>query len=454
MATDAASKHSILTASGWPVPWREVVRDWLGEIDIHLPADSLRGEFRLLGILASHRSREESLNPWWETALESALIHAKHSDRILFFSGASPYADRLRHASQRFGLPFLVLCHRTDDASNSVPGTILLRHRGNPLPNRAALPESKIEDRAIAILSHQVFGLHVRPEGKISRLLEERLAEPLMTPGSTIVAMQERGLSRKTSGSLLRLSQQGAVLWMLPKTAPISSHSWSDDGLTRTCHTSTSPSTRMPFGPASNRLLDSGEYLIHFTRGRQGAWPDQSQENLFDEAIRMRWSSQQRPLDTLRRILATQRLLASSYLRRGSIRTVCFTAQSFRTMLDRRNFQSHLGRWDWEPYGIAIRKEWLTAHGARPVRYLDPRIIATLSPAEQAFTQPQHPYDAINKHRDWSEEQEWRVENDIRLCHIPADAAFLFVHHRNEAASLAYGSRWPIVYLSRETCTQ
>jgi hypothetical protein len=203
----------------------------------------------------------------------------------------------------------------------------------------------------------------------------------------------------------------------------------------------------MPYGPASSNLLNSEEFLVHFTRGRQGTWPDQSQDHVFDEAIRLEWYALKAPLHTLQRILSTQRLIASSYLRRGSVRTVCFTAQSIRSMLEHREFQSHIGRWDWEPYGIAIRRSWLADRGARPVRYLPGDMLSSLPIEEQAFGQP---FPKDDRHRDWSIEREWRVKDDIRLCQIPADQAFVFVQSRSEAMILSSLSRWPIVFLSRD----
>jgi hypothetical protein len=432
----------------WPVAWATVLPDWLGDIEIALPGQTCFSKPGLLGILASHRSREEPLTASWEHALESALLLAKQSQRVLFFSATSPYADRLRHACERFGLPYLELRRSDADDVAIPPKTALLRCVGNPLPNHPNLVESPIEDRAIAILSHQLFGLHVRQGGKVARLMEARLVEPSMTPGTTLVAIRDssgvdRTSSRRVVAAPVRLSEQGAVLWIPKESTTHWGATEPDAGWG--CRSTPPRSTRMPFGRASANLLHSEHFLIHFTRRRHRAWPDQSESDLFDEAIRLAWDSPRRPLQTLRRILATQRLIASHFLRRGSARTVCFTAQSLHAMLEMRGFQSHLGRWDWEPYGIAIRRAWLVAHGARPVQYLHPNQIASLSPDEQTFAQPL-PKD--DRHRDWSAEREWRILEDVRLCHIPADQAFLFVHHRHEAAALSSWSRWPIVFIS------
>ncbi|MFN6161193.1 MAG: hypothetical protein ACK5AC_02310 [Planctomycetota bacterium] len=448
--TRHASAGTWMPLQDWPVAWATALPDWLGDMEIALPAENCFSKPGLLGILASHRRREEPLTAWWEHAMESALLLAKRSQRVLFFSATSPYADRLRHACERFGLAYLELRRSDTDDRVASPKTVLLRCVGNPLPNQPNLADSPIEDRAIAILSHQLFGIHVRQGGKVAALIEARLGEPSMTPGTTLVAIRDssasaRNSSRRVVAAPVQLSKQGAVLWMPKESTTRWQTTEPDAGWG--CRLTPPRSTRMPFGHATANLLHSKHFLIHFTRRRHRAWPDQSESNLFDEAIRLEWDSARKPIQTLRRILTTQRLIASHFLRRGSARTVCFTAQSLHAMLEMRGFQSHLGRWDWEPYGIAIRRAWLVAHGARPVQYLHPDQIASLSPDEQTFAQPL-PKD--DRHRDWSAEQEWRILEDVRLCHVPADQAFLFVHHRHEAAALSSWSRWPIVFISSD----
>jgi hypothetical protein len=404
---------------------------------------------RLLGIVASHRTRDDPLHAGWEKALESALSFAKRSGRSLFFSSESPYADRLRHACDRFSVPFVELRCVDGEASEACidrasRSAISLVCTGNPLPGRPTFPESRVEDRAIVILSQQLFAMQVRDHGRIMRLIEARLAEESMIPGSTMVHTRFSSKTKRRSGAAIRLLQKGAVLWLLPteasaglSTARRVAPSWG-------CRLRTSPSTTMPYGRASNQLLHSNDYLIHFTRSRQGAWPDQSRADLFDEAIRMDWHEAAPPLHSLHRILFKQRLVASSFLRRGGMPSVCFTAQCLAEALRRREFQPHLGRWDWEPFGIAICRRTLEQLGARPVRYLPTREIESLPAEDQAFAQP---LARDYRHRDWTTEQEWRILNDLRLTLIPADRALVIVRSPRDARMVSPWSRWPIVYV-------
>lgn len=445
LATPRTSVATTLPLRQWPVPWFRSCEEWLGECEFELPPGLWCSGLHLLGIMSSHRSRFEPLSAAWERALESALGIAKRAQLTVFFASCTPYADRLRHACDRFGLQGLELRFR-DEEKVDESGVATLRYSGNPLPHRSSIADIPIEDRAIAILSHQLFVLKARRGGKIARLIEMRLREESMTSGSTLLAVRQGSGRRAGNATARGLSERGAVLW-IPKDSA------SDDCETTVglkawgCRHRPFPPTQMPFGRSSSSLLDSDEFLVHFTRGRGGSWPDQSISQLYDEAIRLEWSGENSPLLSLQRILVTQRLFASSQLRRGPIRTVCFTARSIQSALNLRAFQSHLGRWDWEPYGIAIRRTWLAARGARPVQYAHPDEIHHMPISQQAFAQPL-PVD--DRHRDWSIEQEWRIQDDVRLSSIPPDQAFLFVRTRQDAKLMSPWSRWPIVYIDRD----
>ena len=153
--------------------------------------------------------------------------------------------------------------------------------------------------------------------------------------------------------------------------------------------------------------IDSTEYAIHWTRRRHGAWPDQSDPEYLDDLIFRRDSSDHHALSSLRRILMTQRLISSNALTRASTPVVCFADVRLTEIKERRTFRSHLSRWDFEPYGIAIRKNALERHGARAVIYGDERVWDGLADPDRPFFQLASDPDA--KH-------DWRSEHEIRVC--------------------------------------
>jgi hypothetical protein len=66
----------------------------------------------------------------------------------------------------------------------------------------------------------------------------------------------------------------------------------------------------------------------------------------------------------------------------------------------------------YEPYGVAVRKEWLFAQGGRPVIYDEPDAFDRLPSGERYRFIPYNPADGI----DFTWEREWRIKTDhLRL---------------------------------------
>ena len=57
------------------------------------------------------------------------------------------------------------------------------------------------------------------------------------------------------------------------------------------------------------------------------------------------------------------RLIASSEFVRGETPVVSLTAVPLGEIRTLRTYRSHLSRWDFEPYGICIRRDWLQRRG-------------------------------------------------------------------------------------------
>ncbi len=219
----------------------------------------------------------------------------------------------------------------------------------------------------------------------------------------------------------------------------------------------------------SRSVMESEKYLIHCTRARQGRWPDQSKTSYFDEMMNRSESSndQASPYDTLRRILMQSRLLATHHLQKSDQATVSFSNVPLLELLSRRTFRSHLGRWDWEPYGIAVQRDFLEAMGARPVVYCSSNEIFNVAPENRVWMHPAgsrkkeerssecagnakafpDSLTAIEGHGHWSKEREWRLNADLHLASIPSDKAFIFVPGLEEALALATISRFPVMIL-------
>ena len=146
------------------------------------------------------------------------------------------------------------------------------------------------------------------------------------------------------------------------------------------------------------------------------------------------------------RILKKRRITATQYLKRCQHDSVSLTAVPLRELLSRRHYQSHLKRWDWEPYGIAIRRSVAgELFGAAAVQYLSTAEYRKL-PAERRFLfQPTGTRDGS---QDWTTEREWRCPVDVRLSRLSLVDGFVFVPTISEAMLVQRVSSLPVLVVA------
>jgi hypothetical protein len=200
--------------------------------------------------------------------------------------------------------------------------------------------------------------------------------------------------------------------------------------------------------PAPVRKLPRVEdwpYLTHCTRRRPGPWPDEDERHYLDDLILDRRGADHSAFAALWRIVQTRRLLATSDLLRGDVPAVCWTAVPLGELPQLRAFRSHLGRWDFEPYGVCVLRSWLEERGARPVIYGDEEVWQQLAQAQRPFFQKSHARSPSGHMTDWTLEREWRQLGDADLHLLPAAAGFVFVPTAAQARALAAISPWPVI---------
>lgn len=418
----------------FPVPWASHLPDLVGNVVFHLDLkESKRLPEVWLGVVSSHASKFDFARPLWQKSLFAALQLASHQRWGVMFAWDGPCAAVVRHTCSRLSLPFLEV--QTGDAKKSVKtnttprsgsiGVLRLIESGK---ERQRIP---ISDRAVVMMADRVFAVEVRRGGKIDALLNARLGCPKVPSASTYLPIHI-GESGQNSGIDHReWLGKGAVGWIVQ-----------DDESSKclsSCRRLVPQTLKQPI-LGLTKMNEATDFFVHCTRSRSGPWPDQTLAQFHDEIIQAPWQSWPSPFQSLERILLQQRLIATNNFRRGDLSTVCFSAKPLRQLLGMRRYQSHIGRWDWEPYGIMIRREWLLERGVREVKYISHQEAKKRSPIELAYSQ------IVNSDAtDWSVEQEWRLEGDLRLAEIPSSKALVFVPTFEEARALQSYSRWPIV---------
>jgi len=190
--------------------------------------------------------------------------------------------------------------------------------------------------------------------------------------------------------------------------------------------------------------IDQSQYLLHWARRQTNAWPDQDPEAHLDQLIFGSTEDRYQEVMTLCRIIASNRLIGAAQLTRDPAPVVCFTAVPVGELPNRTVFRKHLARWDFVPYGLAIRKSVLQSAGCKKVIYGDDSDWQSLSSNDRPWFQLQS---SKNGKIDWTMEQEWRLVGDFDLSKVGADDAFAFVKNQTDAERLSEICRWPIVVL-------
>ncbi|MCY2973515.1 MAG: hypothetical protein NTW52_02485 [Planctomycetota bacterium] len=452
---------------------------------------------RWLAIVASHRQSNRETSSAWREAIESAMRRCGAEELTLLLCRETPLGDYLLHAAKRFELSILELLipppHESysnwesknrslHKLANGPPDSqaILrisplieepLRAGGNR--NIVSLDNTDVQgplaDVAMIALADFVHAIDVRKNGRVDRILRHRLTASIHQLGSVAVDLTPPAEDAPRSNTMMELMDLGAIGWYRPSKYDLPSPMVSADEPIISAQESLIPNrddrqynspsrvgsrANQAFSPVfSNRLVTSKtigpvdsqwSYLTHCTRSPNGPWPDQSLAGYYNEMLTE--VDHSHPLDALIRILEQQRLIATSYLKRTDVATVSMSEVPLQELLSRRNFQRHLHRWDWEPYGICVRRSWLTQRGCRPVAYGTKFDFQKLPREDQPF------FHVIPDGTAWKEEREWRIAEDLRLADIPAKDAFVFVPSVSEGRRVSSISRFPVMIV--ESCIE
>ena len=317
------------------------------------------------------------------------------------------------------------------DVPNSVTGEAFsLADASGWCDASSKLGELPLSDRMLIAAADQVVALQVRPNGNLHQLLRARLTNSAWPTASVWLALGEAFVPAEVAVELQSLGAVG--WWLFVEHVSNVLESQPEAGTLETCP------TRLPW--------PDGDYLVHWTRRRDGPWPGESEADFIDGLLLSRDAISHSAFAALSRIVQQRRLIASAAGIRGDDAVVSFSARPLHELTQQRQFRAHRGRWDCEGYGLCIRRDWLQARGAKPVLYGDDAEWAALSNSDRPFfqlktTRSRNGAKAI----DWSQEAEWRVPHDLDLSEAGRDELVLFAPTHEEAQQLAAISPWPVL---------
>lgn len=283
-------------------------------------------------------------------------------------------------------------------------------------------------DELVIMIADEVTALSVRRGGRIESSLIRRVKE--REDASTRLAIGDE-TTPKVASALLDQGVLG-VYWCSPR----------DD--VEASGTNASPEVSVDDAKTidAHWLLEPSQWLVHCTRGRSGPWPGETRRQ-YQDAILLGDDPLPRhtPIAALQRIIRCGRLMGSAVATAHKTPVVCFSAVDVRELVARRCFRSHLGRWDYESYGISIRRCAAERIGAKPVIYLDDQDQGRRDPADEFRTHP------VGKNFDWQREQEWRIQGNVDLTQLSADDVRVFVPSNDELNNLTDYHGWTYTVL-------
>ncbi len=433
---------------GFPGPRQASVADAIGDRFIWWPGGVPARQ--TVAIISSRlQPRQQVLAPWLR-AFRSACRELDEASEMLVSAEKTCAWPFVRRAAVHKRMPLLQIheppprlswqtwfkqCSRPPDES----GSFQLHAAFLSPPLQSVLEDLPLRDRYLVATADRVVVCHVRRGGHLESLV---------------------GAICKHSPQRVQVAVDGGLV------AEELLQEWSDLGcrFLESDREQLEPKARRPFltdlrppdlidptqPPTIDTLvpLNTGEFLTHCTRRPPGPWPDQSCEEYIDELILEPGSADRTALDALVRIVSQRCLLASHAAIRGKTPAVCFTARHPLELRPLRTYRPHRCRWDFEPYGLCIRRRVLQQLGTQPSIYGDDTTWRSLAAAERPFFQRRFSNTrGRGRQIDWSVEQEWRHLGDLDLSQLQVADVVLFVPTIGEATYLSSISCWPVAVL-------
>ncbi|MGB7343106.1 MAG: hypothetical protein WBD20_02740 [Pirellulaceae bacterium] len=322
-------------------------------------------------------------------------------------SAIEPWATR---AAELFGVPAIKLhIDETGDQANEYGLQVTIT-------GQAKLSR----DWVTVFLADRVDAVYVRSSGNIFAALQSRMAT--LHDATTRVAVTS--LANCAAKSLIQAGAVGLI-----EVGSSDENQFQD---------SNDPMPVDDFDRAAEWMHSEGEWLVHCTRACVGPWPGQTEHQYRDELILGDDPSPRTPLDTLLRIIRSRRLIAGAIASSRAYPVVCFSAVALSDLLVSRSYRPHLKRWDYEPWGIALRKSAAIEQGAHEVIYGQP------GDREKIATSNQFRFQAAGKTFDWTAEKEWRIAADVDLDSFKDNDVRVFVACGEDRSKVEKHCPWAI----------
>lgn len=484
LETTAPSQKSEVNRTRMPFFYRglpggdsEHSRRWLGDrLFCYLNGPTQK---RRIAPASSRLKQRLDLESWWFDLLRTLILRCDATEESIVvvestapFFAASRAARLFGRTLLRFELPSIPVCRCDDDLRSWFSYCLKLIKTANEQPSGEIVervlvsPELSVDltgvdnyqsefsafplgDRLLFAAADRIQVLSCRARGIVSELLRLHLLDLDRAQTSVLLACDENGLLPETAEVL----PAGWVPWILQPTR-LQDHSTNVAYGTLITQASDSNGQDQEDATASgdlplinNPLQKPDDWLLHWTRAAAGPWPGETCEDFLDALILRTETADHSAVTTLLRIVSEGILRASAEGIRGSFPVVAFTGVPLHEFRQRRVFRKHRHRFDFEPWGIAIRKSRLMDWGVRPVIYGDDEVWNFLGSDKRRFFQKATSGGATNN----SDEFEWRAVGDLDLSRLPRADVCVFVDSMDTAQLVSFHSPWHVIIVPEKS---
>lgn len=401
-----------------------------------------------------------------EFQVDSGESLGTDSEITRWLDGQAAIHDEFRHIRQaepdRIAVspPCIAAGSDLDSAEGAATAERLTSVSGQGRDFRESSESQPVVDRLQFLIADRLMVLQVRAGGHTSRLVHRHLNDPARS--DCVVLLADQSTHSKPRSAVVRQADatsnaddaRSAVRWLVQPAGKDSRWADSDDppsvsaGDDSGNDDSRGNSVREGHRQvARSDLLDGPlqapeRWLLHWTRSRQGPWPDQNYHDWLDELILGCPAADRSEMATLLRILSDRRLRSSSDGIRGGVSVVSFTEVALADFRRLRVYRSHRHRYDFEPWGIGIRRQTMVNLGAQPVIYgADAQWESLAADQRWRFQKATRSPGAT----DNLSEREWRVDGDVDFSPIPESEVCCFVESHAAARVLGLHTSLPIV---------
>ena len=452
---------------------RLVCESWLGQRAYWWPRGVLNGQ--RVGIISSRLKRALALQTPILQALRWSMTAVEGSSQQIVASAGTSLYDYVEQCASTFSIPLLRASTPADQSSSKKWLEEIVQTSGSPSEfellvspdasalrvdtspgsgsTATALQQLPARDRLLALMSDRLFVLSLRRNGNWWNLLQFGFANGLWEAGA-VRAIMGQGLCTEEVGS--ELQNHGAVAWYLVPDDDLIIHHHS-------CGQEPAEHRHVPLAKSDRKSAEdaliadlvrtgsTSEWLIHWTRAPQNEWAGESRDEHLSSKLLSDTSHERTSFGTLQRIVDEKALRATSGNTRANVDVVCFSELPLVMLLAKRVFRSHRGRWDFEHFGIGVRRQRIKSLGGRPVIYGDESVWQALPEGERPWFQPQQ-CQAGDSPIDWTVESEWRLSSTLHLGNLPEDDVFLFCKTEHEATELRSACDWRVVSVEALEC--